>query len=403
MFQTRQGNCVLGSDAQAIRLSEQGPAPEASSHPSGRPSPGPDPRCTAPRRAMHSFVPRPFPPPSLANVPVEYIIDQLHNLAPHYWSKPETADCSIIVPLDGVFRNAAHPPRSSGATPDPFSGVCSPQDPAAHNQRVSEPNVRPAPRMVMKLHIDYLSAHSTLLRGLFSGTSPVDLIPSSPQATPRGSFFHLPIPPDPEHEMSKPSAARGLPIAPLLPRLLPSSPTHPTVYLPVPDPSSLRLLIHYMYFGSTTYIEEALDEGTVAWEGLARNVEFLGMGMDIKVCLGRWYGRWRRGRSGDVAENLSTYAYYDEDSSDSDDDSYFDSDEDEVMAPSSVTTASLEDDGMDIEDSLRAAKLDTARGRQRTQRRLGHAISDPGPIRGRRSHAVPHTSHSSSPTRMQAD
>ena len=44
---------------------------------------------------MRSFVPRPFPPPSLANVPVEYIIDQLHNLAPHYWSKPETADCSI--------------------------------------------------------------------------------------------------------------------------------------------------------------------------------------------------------------------------------------------------------------------------------------------------------------------
>ena len=94
-----------------------------------------------------------------------------------------------------------------------------------------------------------------------------------------------------------PSAARGLPIAPSLPRLLPSPPNHPTIYLPVPDPASLRLLIHYMYFGSTAYIEEALDEGTVTWEGLARNVEFLGMGMEIKVCLGRWYGRWRRGRS----------------------------------------------------------------------------------------------------------
>lgn len=161
-----------------------------------------------------------------------------------------------------------------------------------------------------------------------------------------------------------------------------------------------------MYFGSTTYIEEALDEGTVTWEGVARNVEFLGMGMDIKVCLGRWYGRWRRGRS-DQAQSFSTsYDYHKPDysDSDSDDDSYIDSDEDEDMAPSSsATTASLEDDSMEAEDSLQALKLDWCRGRQRTTRRLGHAISDPGPIRGRGSHVMPHTSHSSSPSRMQAD
>lgn len=42
-----------------------------------------------------SFNPRPFPPPSLVGVPTEYIIDQLHLLAPHYWDKPETADCTI--------------------------------------------------------------------------------------------------------------------------------------------------------------------------------------------------------------------------------------------------------------------------------------------------------------------
>ena len=51
----------------------------------------------APRRAMHQvpFVPRPFPPPALADVPLEYIIDQLRRLAPHYWSRPETSDCTI--------------------------------------------------------------------------------------------------------------------------------------------------------------------------------------------------------------------------------------------------------------------------------------------------------------------
>ena len=41
------------------------------------------------------FVHRPFPPPALENVPLPYILDQLHNLAIHYWDKPETADCTI--------------------------------------------------------------------------------------------------------------------------------------------------------------------------------------------------------------------------------------------------------------------------------------------------------------------
>ena len=51
----------------------------------------------APRRAMHHipFVPRPFPPPALADVPLEYIIAQLRRLASHYWSRPETSDCTI--------------------------------------------------------------------------------------------------------------------------------------------------------------------------------------------------------------------------------------------------------------------------------------------------------------------
>lgn len=51
----------------------------------------PNPPCPS----MPAFVPRPFPPPALADVPVEYIVDQLRNLAPHYWNKPETADCTI--------------------------------------------------------------------------------------------------------------------------------------------------------------------------------------------------------------------------------------------------------------------------------------------------------------------
>jgi hypothetical protein len=48
-----------------------------------------------PTESVNSFVPRPFPPPSLVGVPLEYIVDSLRKLAPRYWNNAETADCSI--------------------------------------------------------------------------------------------------------------------------------------------------------------------------------------------------------------------------------------------------------------------------------------------------------------------
>jgi len=44
---------------------------------------------------MPSTLSRAFPPPSLAGVPFEYILDQLHNLAPLHWGKPDTSDCTL--------------------------------------------------------------------------------------------------------------------------------------------------------------------------------------------------------------------------------------------------------------------------------------------------------------------
>lgn len=59
-------------------------------------SPSRSPQTTMSSSASTSaFVPRPYPPPSLAGVPNEYILSRLHHLAPHYWNKPETADCTI--------------------------------------------------------------------------------------------------------------------------------------------------------------------------------------------------------------------------------------------------------------------------------------------------------------------
>ena len=125
--------------------------------------------------------------------------------------------------------------------------------------------------------MDYLSAQSTFLRGLFSGASPLDLINTTPNYPPTFNIPH-----------HTPSGKFTIP-ANRLPRLLPSPVTHPVVFLPVPDPLSFHLLIHWIYFGCTDYIEACLNQGIIQWEGIARNVEYLGLSADIKVFLGRWF------------------------------------------------------------------------------------------------------------------
>lgn len=132
--------------------------------------------------------------------------------------------------------------------------------------------------------MDYLSAHSTFLRGLFSGASSLDLISSA-------SLSQAPSRPSPSGQFSVPENR--------LPRLMPCSPDHPILFLPIPDPSSIHLLIHWMYFGSTSYIEDSLNNGSVEWEGIARNVEYLGLPADIKVFLGQWYGNWLHAERGE--------------------------------------------------------------------------------------------------------
>jgi len=143
----------------------------------------------------------------------------------------------------------------------------------------------------MKLHIDYLSAQSTLLRALFSGTSPLDLIHPAAQAAPQVTGRQLSI-----------SAS----VASRLPRLLPSAPDHPIVYLPIPDPSSFPYLVTWMYFGDTGALEDALQRHVIRWDGLARNVEYLGMPEDLKRFLGRWYRRWLQQPAGPAPQQAST-------------------------------------------------------------------------------------------------
>jgi len=73
---------------------------------------------------------------------------------------------------------------------------------------------------------------------------------------------------------------------------MPCSPDHPILFLPVPDPTTFPLLVHWMYFGDFTHIQKFLHEGSIQWEGIARNVEYLGLNSDIKIFLGNWYHAW---------------------------------------------------------------------------------------------------------------
>lgn len=189
--------------------------------------------------------------------------------------------------------------------------------------------------------MDYLSAHSSYLRNLFTGASPLDL--SSSASSPTGPTLT--------------SSGRFTIPANRLPRLLPCSPNHPVLLLPIPDPTSFHLLVHWMYFGDTCYIEDALHQGIIHWEGIARNVEYLGLSTEIKIFLGKWYGRWLHpeGARESFDDDSSDTAYSDDDGNYADDDS---------------STASDMEEDEDLDD-----EKEISRGRTRVTRPL--SFQDP--------------------------
>jgi hypothetical protein len=63
-------------------------APQVPTSP-GNLEPGPDSHAQQPSATP---VPGPQTP---QDIPVQYIVDQLHRLGPFYWHKPETTDCTI--------------------------------------------------------------------------------------------------------------------------------------------------------------------------------------------------------------------------------------------------------------------------------------------------------------------
>ena len=96
------------------------------------------------------FSPRPFPPPALVDVPLEYIVDQLHNLASNYWNKPDTADCIIGRRL--VLDNDSHPHYASLVVPIPNPP----------GRRPTDPDIHSVPHLTLRVCTMCLRSHTVL-------------------------------------------------------------------------------------------------------------------------------------------------------------------------------------------------------------------------------------------------
>ncbi|KAG5647309.1 hypothetical protein DXG03_000847 [Asterophora parasitica] len=296
--------------------------------------------------ATPSFERQQSPSPSLDDVPQAYIIDQLRILASNYWNKPETTDCTIIIPIphaQGRLFQPIHPLIAAHLPPHTLSTVSSMYDPSGLGRRATVPTFNFTPRMTLKLHLGYLSPHSSYIRALLSGANPLDLINSTP--TDEG-FKHFNVPPN------------------RLPRLLPGSADHPTLLLPVPDPSSFYLLVHWMYFGNTRLIRQYLNDNIIQWEGVALNVEYLGLSSGIREFLKRWW-------CSTPAERAAMESDTESDSESDSDTECSDSDSVSDMELDGLTVSVM--DGSDVESD---DEKEPFRGRPRIRRPLSY--QEPG-------------------------
>jgi len=70
--------------------------------------------------------------------------------------------------------------------------------------------------------------------------------------------------------------------------------------------------VHYLYFGSPAFIEEALELGRIRWDGVVKNVEYLGLFEEESgIGIRRWLLEWREGqRRASMASVVTPQANY---------------------------------------------------------------------------------------------
>lgn len=129
-----------------------------------------------------------------------------------------------------------------------------------------------------------------------------------------------------------------------------------------------------MYFGDLRYIQSALEDGIIQWEGIARNVEYLGLTNGIKVFLGNWYALWLHPDRQECNDSSS------QSDSDSDLDSMSDSDERGSQRGCS-SDETLVSDGNEYSDHSSKPDIDVeeplkepTRGRDRASRGLSWTL-----------------------------
>ncbi|VDB82681.1 unnamed protein product [Peniophora sp. CBMAI 1063] len=210
-------------------------------------------------------------PHPLDGVPREYIIDSLRKLAPKFYNDAESSDCTIIFPLD--------PRRAHTVMQDPnlrlhlpkTDTIAAGHDPSGHGRRATEPSLNLAPaRLMMRLHTDYLAAHSTMFRLLFSGAHPIDLMQVMPQTI-----------------LDRCASVEGYKQM-VIPRVLPSPDGRIVCHVPLPDPTSFHYIVMWMYFGNVDVLVKAAQRGLISLPGLYANVEWLGIG-ELSHFLREWH------------------------------------------------------------------------------------------------------------------
>ncbi|QRW02184.1 Enoyl-(Acyl carrier protein) reductase [Ceratobasidium sp. AG-Ba] len=222
-----QNNSTTG-DAVAKRAAQNGvDGTQAASIPSTLSTPRPS--------VVGPVSPQTGLPDALSHIPIEYIIDRLRGMAPYYWHRPETTNCTIIVPTESLRMFSRVPNGHTAVSGTSVNGPPSIKD----TRRSSAPNAGAR----QPIRVRTISPPNRPSSATCSPIRPSHLDPAQSGSRPLFTFSSL-----------------------RLPRM--TGPAHnPTVLLPVPDHASFALLVHYLYFGDTRTIEQALRTGAVTWEG----------------------------------------------------------------------------------------------------------------------------------------
>ena len=254
------------------------------------------------------------PAPHPSGVSRAQIVKALNARAGSYWFHPETADCLLresfvfeaecpcamltrtdiplprttAVAATPLTANSVHsnqpqhsywPPTPPPGSTMPHPGVSTPRQ--LLSRRGSLPDANNSPVLVFPLHREYLVTQSTLLRTLLTTSPHLDLAALATSS-----------PPLPEQSPSPSRTVRGA-------RILPTrSGATVAIHVPLPDPASFGVLLHWLYWGDDGALESALNRGLVTWQGVVKNIDYLSLDDSVKRVLGKWWRRWIKTDSG---------------------------------------------------------------------------------------------------------